>query len=85
MNPITRGMNNFCEGLVNSSHANYISSSQSTYIPPPPPVFSYTPPEHKPVENIRSYTQPSEMKLPLFSPSLVSYQPSYLPSYLPKY
>jgi hypothetical protein len=74
MNPITRGMNNFCEGLVNSSHANYISSSQSTYISPPPP-------EHKPVENIRSYTQPSEMKLPLFSPSLVSYQHSYLPKY----
>ena len=90
MNPITRGMNNFCEGLVNSSHANYISSTQSSYIPPPPQVISYTPSTHTPIEIPKSYTEKSisfAMSLPSLNPGYqaTSYQPSYQPSYLPSY
>lgn len=74
INPVSRGINNFCEALfvgTNNSIPQYIQPiQQPVYTPPPPPV----------------YTQPTPISIPSYTPipsqplPTVTYTPSVLQS-----
>jgi hypothetical protein len=67
INPVSRGVNNFFEGLVNSTNPQYIQASPPPqYTPPPPPAPVYTPPV---------YTAPSYTPSTIYPMPTVTYTP----------
>ena len=61
INPVSRGLNNFFEGLTNSSNPTYIQPiQQPVYTPPPQPVYTTSPqPSYTPYQAIPSGPLPT--------------------------